>query len=512
MFFLIYTDHECLQQTSKIGENKPRIQRWMEFLSAYNYRLSYRRGRENTNADFLSRLPIPPTTEDISDSSALIDPDDLGVYLICACGYTTPSCPIPGVGLCVLTPSSYNNPGTGPNPFPTPVLGGLHLTRDGFRTHRATMPLRRMTGPTISPFATSTDQSCLSYKTVDQHEASRSNCARHARSRTAILAGNIPLRPDYRMATRSGFAPSAAPAPPRKASFRSSPPPRSARLGSTILLGCLTSPDSTPGCNSQMDNSPPAAPPVVQYPAPGNNNRAAAEQLSNTLLSYSRRDWDQAQRADPLCDATRRYIKLGCPSPPPLSLCDHLPSHTRPEIADIVDLAAKGRLLQGDDDTTLLVRKPITATSAPDGHNGRRIRHPFDDPIRIYVQLLARLWIMHACYVDASCQLGVTRTLKMLERFYWWVGMEACTKWWVRRCLKCQARKHLAKPFAGLHSPSPCPTAPEYPSAMTILDHCRSRHEKTLTSSYSRTASVGARMCSLSPPRNSQLKEPPTSS
>ena len=36
VFFLIFTDHECLQQISKIGESKPRIQRWMEFLSAYN--------------------------------------------------------------------------------------------------------------------------------------------------------------------------------------------------------------------------------------------------------------------------------------------------------------------------------------------------------------------------------------------------------------------------------------------------------------------------------------------
>ena len=27
------------------------------------------------------------------------------------------------------------------------------------------------------------------------------------------------------------------------------------------------------------------------------------------------------------------------------------------------------------------------------------------------------------------------------DTFYWWVGMEVCTKWWVRRCLKCQARK-----------------------------------------------------------------------
>ena len=91
--FPMYANHECRQQISKIGESKPRIQRWMEFLSDYNYRLSYRRGRGNTNANFLSRLPLPPTVEDISDSSALSDPDDLGVYVIRACNYIAPPCP-----------------------------------------------------------------------------------------------------------------------------------------------------------------------------------------------------------------------------------------------------------------------------------------------------------------------------------------------------------------------------------------------------------------------------------
>ena len=273
------------------------------------------------------------------------------------------------------------------------------------------MPLRRMTGPTTSLFATPTDEPCLSYAVDDQHEASRSNCARRTQSRTAILAGSIPLRPDYRMAARSGFASSAAPAPPPKASLCSSPPPRSARLDSTIPLGRLTSPHLTPGSNSQIDNSPPAAPPVLQYTASGNDTSATAKQLLNTLLSYGHRDWDQAQRADPLCDATRRYIQLGYPNPSLVSLCDYLPLHTRPETADLADLAAKDRLLQGDDDTTLLVRKPITAASAPDGHNGRRNRPPFDDSIRIYVPILAKPCIMHAYHTDASCHLGVTRTL-----------------------------------------------------------------------------------------------------
>ena len=82
----------------------------MEFLLAYISRLSYRRGRDNANADFLSRLPLPSTEEEISGSFAL---SDLGLSLIRACGYTTLSCPVPGVGLGGLAPSSCPTPGVG---------------------------------------------------------------------------------------------------------------------------------------------------------------------------------------------------------------------------------------------------------------------------------------------------------------------------------------------------------------------------------------------------------------
>ena len=137
-----------------------------------------------------------------------------------------------------------------------------------------------------------------------------------------------------------------------------------------------------------MDPTPTASP-VSNHTTPEYDACAAAEQLSSTLVSYSHRDWDKTQRADPLCDATRHYMQLGRPDPPPRSLCDHLPSHTRQEIADVTDLAAKGRSLEGDDDTILLVRKPITIDSTPNGHNSRRNRPPFDDPVRIYAPLLA---------------------------------------------------------------------------------------------------------------------------
>ena len=141
VYFLVFTDHQCLQQICKIGETKSRIQRWMEFISAYNFRLSYRRGQENANADFLSRLPLPPTADDVSGASALTDPDDLGVYLIRACGLTTPSCPVPGVGLGGLVPPPDIPVLGGLAPSPDiPVLGGLPLTSDDFRIHRAPIP------------------------------------------------------------------------------------------------------------------------------------------------------------------------------------------------------------------------------------------------------------------------------------------------------------------------------------------------------------------------------------
>ena len=52
-----------------------------------------------------------------------------------------------------------------------------------------------------------------------------------------------------------------------------------------------------------------------------------------------------------------------------------------------------------------------------------------------------RPWVLHTCHATTSLHLGVTRTVRMLARFFWWVGMDVSARWWIRRCLKCQARK-----------------------------------------------------------------------
>ena len=185
---------------------------------------------------------------------------DLGVYLIRACGFTAPTRPIPGVGLGGLTPSPYHAPdavlGRLTPPPHSPVLGGLPLMLDDFRTHRTPMPPTHMTARPRRSSASLPQMPFATYAISAPDDAPRPT--RRTRSQTAILDGNAPSRPDYRTAAHSGFAASAAFAPPP---LRTSPPSRSARLGSTISTGRLTSISSTPTPpDLQSDSPPPTAP------------------------------------------------------------------------------------------------------------------------------------------------------------------------------------------------------------------------------------------------------------
>ena len=109
-------------------------------------------------------------------------------------------------------------------------------------------------------------------------------------------------------------------------------------------------------------------------------------------------------------------------------------------MSEIQELAGKSLLHTTDDGIVLLVRQP---TSQPPSDS----QHPVgcasfllnDEHFRIYV--LLRPWVMQACHSTAACHLDTTRTLRMLECFYWLIGMSICTRWWLRHCLKCQARK-----------------------------------------------------------------------
>ena len=102
--FRIFSDHKALEGIGKVGDHNAPVQRWLEFLTAFECTLEYRKGSANGNADLLSRLPEPATRHDRTRSSSLIPAEDGGIFLIRACGVRTRSSPTPCVGLSGLMP------------------------------------------------------------------------------------------------------------------------------------------------------------------------------------------------------------------------------------------------------------------------------------------------------------------------------------------------------------------------------------------------------------------------
>lgn len=93
------------------------------------------------------------------------------------------------------------------------------------------------------------------------------------------------------------------------------------------------------------------------------------------------------------------------------------PSRQCSSSSEVCELAGEGRLHTTDDVIVLLVRKP-TPSLAPDSQRsvGRVDCLLNDEPLRIYVPVLMHPWV-----VQAFCHLGTTRTLRLLERFCWWI-------------------------------------------------------------------------------------------
>ena len=75
--FTVYSDHKPLQFL--FSEKRPvptmassRIQRWALTLSAYSYQIKFRPGKEQGNADGLSRLPLAEMLNDVPVPGDLI--------------------------------------------------------------------------------------------------------------------------------------------------------------------------------------------------------------------------------------------------------------------------------------------------------------------------------------------------------------------------------------------------------------------------------------------------------
>ena len=325
------------------------------------------------------------------------------------------------------------------------------------------------------------------------------------RPRTPTPTPTSPHLPDI-PSTFSAQLP--APAPPR-------PTPASPYTPDTSTSPTFSAQPSTPAplSNSLAQPSPPAPlpnfpaqlsppaplfnpsarpPPLVPPPASPSPSTSTNVQTAlppthtNTVIddshlrdcvqSFTRTDWAAEQRRDTNCAAAIRYHSLGLPpDPSPRYINTTLPAffdrifpdhHSAspagttnfPDYTDAINLARKTHLHCSDDDVTLLVMRPA------DPRTSKITQHPTRLPSaghpRVYVPRDMRPWVLRACHVSASCHLGVHRTLRMVERFYWWVGVDSSVRWWVRSCLVCQARKTSRQTVRWPVLTMPLPNAP----------------------------------------------------
>ena len=68
--FILFTDHKPLIYLFHPHRSVPqvvsaRIKRWALMLGSYSYEIRYRLGKEHTNADGLSQLPLPDSPQEV---------------------------------------------------------------------------------------------------------------------------------------------------------------------------------------------------------------------------------------------------------------------------------------------------------------------------------------------------------------------------------------------------------------------------------------------------------------
>ena len=47
--FRIFSDHKALESIGKVGDHNARVQRWLDFLTVFDYALEHRKGSANGN-------------------------------------------------------------------------------------------------------------------------------------------------------------------------------------------------------------------------------------------------------------------------------------------------------------------------------------------------------------------------------------------------------------------------------------------------------------------------------
>ena len=134
-------------------------------------------------------------------------------------------------------------------------------------------------------------------------------------------------------------------------------------------------------------------------------------------------EWAEAQMKDESARIAIEFLHSGVP----------VGEITEGTILDVVRrdigitrLVSQGKLKELSNTRKLLMRRLTLEPAHRDDRNpGRFERLLGDEPVRTYVPLLLRPWVMDCTHKEAV-HLGEKVTLNMLKRYYWWIGMAEC--------------------------------------------------------------------------------------
>ncbi|CAB1111520.1 unnamed protein product [Ectocarpus sp. CCAP 1310/34] len=390
--FQIYSDHQPLRNLESLAEKNNRVQRWFDFLSAYTYELIYRPGKANGNADCMSRLPLPPMEEDASPEMRLTDPSDLDVYMIGASG---------------VIPARMG-----------PVLGGRK------RPTQADPRKNFVLGEDDHQPFTTDEEADRTWQVIQQHRETMALRVEDEPKHCA-LKDETPLVDPGKMVVsgqwESGLILHAVPM---------------TEVGRCLLgMGVIKKQrdkrkrvmviNSNEGGGSAGGGS--EAEPVMRSQGSqleGWNSKEAKE-FGERLCEKTASDWVEAQYKDLTAKAALQLIT------------DEVEVHKIvkndiPEGVDIDDikrLVAQGTIIVLADSRKLLVRRATREPSnRPNRNPGQFDRLLGDEPVRTYVPLMLRPWVMDCAHKEAV-HLGEKVTLSILQRLHWWVGMAESVRW-----------------------------------------------------------------------------------
>ena len=165
---------------------------------------------------------------------------------------------------------------------------------------------------------------------------------------------------------------------------------------------------------------------------------AEACNFGERLCAKSAKDWAQIQQQDLTARTIITFLEQGTTV---------LQKEEEKALDGGIDkkecraLLRQGELLELGNGSKLLVRRLTPAPMESEDRNpGVFERYLGDEPRRTYVPMMLRPWVMDQTHKEAV-HLGEKVTLALLQRLYWWIGMEQSVKFWIRRCYSCQAKK-----------------------------------------------------------------------